>query len=222
MLELTNISKRFVKDGIIIGALCGVNISVDSGEFVVVSGASGSGKTTLLLAAGGLMKPGGGEVVIDGQRPYGLPDDERCGLLASKTGFVFQQFHLIPYLNVIDNVLVRSGAKGSRYRHGRAEELIEKFGLGERMKHYPAELSTGEKQRVALARAVYNKPKLILADEPTGNLDDENSRIVLGYLSEFAKKGGAVLMVSHDSRVSEFAGRCVQLEGGKITAKETV
>lgn len=220
MLEVTNISKRFVKDGIIIHALCGVDITVGSGEFVVVSGASGSGKTTLLLGAGGLMRPDGGEVVIDGQRPYELADDVRSGLLASKTGFVFQQFHLIPYLNVIDNVLVRSGAAGSRFRRGRAEELIGKFGLSERVKHYPAQLSTGEKQRIALARALYNEPKLILADEPTGNLDDENSRIVLGYLSEFAENGGAVLVVSHDSKVSEFAGRCVELECGKIVGEK--
>lgn len=222
MLEVINISKRFVKDGIIIHALCGVDISAGSGEFVVVSGASGSGKTTLLLASGGLMRPDGGEVVIDGQRPYELADDERCGLLACETGFVFQQFHLIPYLNVIDNVVVRAGAKGGRYRRGRGEELIEKFGLSDRLKHYPAELSTGEKQRVALARALYNEPKLILADEPTGNLDDENSRIVLGYLSEFAENGGTVLAVSHDSRVSEFADRCVKLEGGRIVAEEKV
>ena len=222
MLKAGKISKRFIKDGADIHALCSVSITVASGEFVVVSGASGSGKTTLLLAGGGLMKPDEGEVIIDGQNPYLLADDERSGLLASKTGFVFQQFHLIPYLNVIDNVVVPSGANRSRYLPGRAEELIEKFGLSERVKHYPAQLSTGEKQRVALARAVYNKPKLILADEPTGNLDDDNSRIVLGYLSEFAENGGAVLVVSHDSMVSKFASRCVQLTGGEIVVAEVV
>jgi len=218
MLEAVQISKRFIKDGGNIDALCSVSITVASGEFVVVSGASGSGKTTLLLAAGGLMKPDEGQVSLDGQNPYLLADDERSGLLASKTGFVFQQFHLIPYLNVIDNIVVSSGAAQGRYLPGRAQELLEKFGLSERVKHHPAQLSTGEKQRAALARAVYNKPKLILADEPTGNLDEDNSRIVLGYLSEFAENGGAVLVVSHDSMVSEFASRCVKLKAGKIIA----
>lgn len=216
MLEIDKISKRYNKDGVEINALTSVSVSVAAGEFVLVSGASGSGKTTLLLAAGGLMKPHDGHVIIDGQNPYQLGDNQRSELLALKTGFVFQQFHLIPYLNVFDNIAVRSGARSSRYHNGRAEELIEKFGLSDRVRHYPAELSTGEKQRVALARAVYNKPTLILADEPTGNLDGENSRIVLTFLSEFAKNGGAVLTVSHDTMVAEFASRSVQLKDGEI------
>ena len=131
-------------------------------------------------------------------------------------GFVFQQFHLIPYLTVRQNIMAPSLALPSKEAVQRTQELVNSFGLDDRAGHVPAQLSTGQRQRTALARALLNKPKIILADEPTGNLDEENAEVVLGYLREFAASGGAVLLVSHDSRVSAFASRILHMEGGRL------
>jgi ABC-type lipoprotein export system ATPase subunit len=182
-----------------------------------VQGPSGCGKTTLLLAAGGLQVPDGGRVTVAGQDLFALSSEERAGFRAAKIGFVFQQFHLIPYLSVLDNVLAPSLASPSPDNRARARELIARFGLTERADHVPAALSTGERQRAALARALLNKPQLLLADEPTGNLDADNGRLVLGYLADFAKEGGAVLLVTHDLRVAEYAHRIVRLQNGRLS-----
>ena len=216
MLEITDLSKLYHCTEGTLNALDSVSLEVKAGEFVSVQGPSGSGKTTLLLAIGGLLIPDRGEVIIDGQNPYRMSPDERARFRASEIGFVFQQFYLIPYLSVLDNVLAPSLALPQPDVHKRAKELIDRFNLTDRSGHLPSELSTGERQRTALARALLNSPGLLLADEPTGNLDKENAEIVLDYFIEFAKSGGSVLMVTHSDGASSFAHRTIKLKNGKI------
>jgi ABC-type lipoprotein export system ATPase subunit len=231
MLTITGLRKTFRGPSGMVSALADAELSVAAGEFVSVQGPSGCGKTTLLLAAGGLLPPDSGRVQVDGQDVYALSGEARARLRAEKIGFVFQQFHLVPYLSVLDNVLVPSlalpfscplpateggsGEERSAVRE-RALELTRQFGLTERLRHVPAQLSTGERQRTALARAMLNGPKLILADEPTGNLDGENARAVLSSLREFARSGGAVLLVTHDPAAAEYAGRRLRFKEGRL------
>ncbi|MEA2062134.1 MAG: ABC transporter ATP-binding protein [Gemmatimonadota bacterium] len=220
MLRLTNVSKYYQrKKGGEIRALQSVSLGVDPGEFVAVKGPSGCGKTTLLLSAGGLLLPGGGVVEVGGRDLYSMSPDKKALLRARSIGFVFQQFYLISYLNVLENVLAPSLAGSDKDRRGnieRAGELVDNFGLGDRINHFPAELSTGERQRVSLARALFNRPRLLLADEPTGNLDSENSAVVLDTLAVFAETGGAVLMVTHSDTAAGYAHRSLMLLEGKV------
>ena len=216
VLKISNVSKSYVTKKRTIKALDSASLNLLKGEFVVVRGPSGCGKSTLLLTAGTLLKPDMGDVFIDGNKVYDLNGNARARFRAEHIGFVFQQFHLVPYLTVMDNVLAASVAMKSNNLRERATELIEKFGMTERADHVPAELSTGERQRVALARALLNRPKLLLADEPTGNLDSNNAHDVLAYFAEFAKNGGTVLLVTHDERATEYADRCLHMSEGQI------
>lgn len=197
-------------------AVDGVSLTLQAGEFVSIQGPSGCGKSTLLLAAGGLLRPEAGTVTVAGQDPYALSAEQRAKFRAAHIGFVFQQFHLVPYLNVLDNVMVPALAVPARRE--RAVELVAQFGLADRAHHVPSQLSVGERQRCALARALLNQPQLLLADEPTGNLDRENGQVVLDCLREFARRGGAVLLVTHDGHASRVAQRAVHLRQGKVVA----
>ena len=217
LLQIEGLSKSYPGGQGTINAVDQVSLTVSVGEFVAVQGPSGCGKTTLLLAAGALLRPTRGQVLVNGEDPYALSPGERARFRAVNVGFVFQQFHLVPYLDVLDNTLAPTLALGANGdARARALELTARFGLTERLHHRPAALSTGERQRVALARALLNKPKLLLADEPTGNLDAENGQIVLRSLAEFARDGGAVLLVTHDPGAGEHASRVVKMDGGKI------
>ena len=216
MLDVREVSKYYPRPEGLVTALEGVSLRLAAGEMLAVMGPSGCGKTTLLLAMGTLLAPDEGEVLVDGENPYGLSAEARSRLRAKKIGFVFQQFYLVPYLNVFDNVLVPSLALDDRKVHDRAWGLIERFNLVARARHVPGELSTGERQRVALARALLNRPKLLLADEPTGNLDSANAEVVLEALAEFAREGGAVAVVTHGEEAGRFAHRVVQLEHGQL------
>ena len=218
LLEAHNLKKIYRSGSHQVAALDDVSLSMDTGEFVAIRGPSGCGKTTLLLAAGGLLQPDSGELIVDGVKPYDLPANERAQLRTNQIGFVFQQFHLVPYLSLIENVLVPAVASHLPDAEDRAKQLIEEVGLSHRLHHTPGELSTGERQRTALARALLNRPKLLLADEPTGNLDRENAEIVLQHLQEFTKQGGGVLLVTHDSRASDVAQRTIQIEDGRLAA----
>jgi len=202
MITCEQVTKRFGD----VTALAPFDLDVKPGEFVAVKGASGSGKTTLLLTLGGMLRPTGGTVAFKGDDLYAKAPTDRAEYRASEVGFVFQMFHLVPYLSVVENVQLaaRNGTS--------ATELLEKFGLSHRFTHTPGELSAGERQRVALARALVNEPRLILADEPTGNLDPENDRQVFEHLSRFHQDGGTVIVVTHGSTVDEFAGRMVELK----------
>jgi putative ABC transport system ATP-binding protein len=218
MLELRDLTKLYHGPLGLVRAVDRVSLSVAAGEFIAVQGPSGCGKTTLLLAAGGLLRPDEGEVLLDGQAPYRLGPEARARFRAANVGFVFQQFHLIPYLDVLDNILAPALAAngGAADLRARAAELAGHFGLADRLHHVPAALSTGERQRTALARALLNHPKLLLADEVTGNLDAASGQVVLRYLAEFAAQGGAVLMVTHDDGAARVAQRVVRLDKGKL------
>lgn len=193
-----------------------VSLSLDRGDFTAVHGPSGCGKTTLLLTAGALLAPEGGSVRIDGHDPYAMNAGDRARLRAGTVGFVFQQFHLVPYLTVLENVMTPSLAQPAPAASTRARELIERFALADRADHVPADLSTGERQRTALARAMLNHPRLLLADEPTGNLDERNAAVVFDALAAFAASGGAVLLATHDHRAAERAGRVMAMASGKL------
>lgn len=225
MIDLQDIGKRYRTADGEVRALDGVSLTIEPGEFVALHGPSGCGKSTLLLLAGGLLSPDEGTVTIGGEDPYALGPEARARFRAEQVGFVFQQFHLIPFLDVLDNVLVGELA-GSSNGQGpgagtslreRAEELLKTFQLGHRLHHVPSKLSIGEQQRVALARAFLRSPRLILADEPTGNLDTENATIILEHLGNFASSGeGAVLMVTHDDRARAAANRSLEMRDGKL------
>ena len=218
LLALRNISQTYSRNDIQVHALTDVSLAVDAGEFVAVRGPSGCGKSTLLLTSGALLRPDAGRVTIAGEDPYAMPADARAAFRGRMIGFVFQQFHLVPYLSVYENVLAPSLALASPPAglDDRARALIDRFGLSPRIHHTSGELSSGERQRTALARALLNQPRLVLADEPTGNLDPENAAAVLGYLSEFAAGGGGVLLVTHDERALASAGRVLQMSKGRI------
>jgi len=218
MLELNQVTKIHDNgNGQRVQALNGVSLSVRAGEFVAVRGPSGSGKTTLLLIAGGLLTPDQGTVTIGDSDLGTMTTEGRARFRAKNLGFVFQQFHLVPYLSVLHNVMTPAVAVDIAHAQERAEELIAQFGLSHRAHHPTARLSTGERQRTALARALLNRPKLLLADEPTGNLDADNTGEVLIGLSEFAKTGGAVLLVTHDDNAATRATRVILLKEGKQT-----
>lgn len=216
MLKFNNVTRLFQGPEGDVRAVQSVSFAVVPGELVAVQGPSGSGKTTLLLMAGGLLRPSEGNISVDGQNPYSLSANRRSMLRAEKIGFVFQQFHLIPYLTVQDNILAPSGACPRPDARARVTDLMRHFKLEHRVNHVPSQLSTGERQRTALARALLNRPGILLADEPTGNLDDKNAEIVLNHLHEFAVDGGAVLLVSHDVRVAKCASRTLLMEEGRM------
>ena len=217
MLVLDSITKKYLKNGDIITALAPHSLTVKPGEFVAVQGPSGSGKTTLLLLAGGLLHPDEGRVVINNQDIYKLSSAKRSVFRAQQIGFIFQQYHLIPFLTVEENILSPELAVCTTDSQARCDKLIERFGLIDRRRHYPAELSAGEKQRTALARAVLHQPQLLLADEITGNLDFANAEIVVTYVKEFAANGGTVLLVTHDKQAAEQADRIEYLDNPHTT-----
>jgi len=220
MITLDMVSKRYRTGSGDVAALEEVSMQVTEGEFVVVRGPSGSGKTTLLLVTGGMLRVSSGSVLVNGEDVYRLPEGQRARFRADSIGFVFQMFHLIPYLNVLENVLLPAGA-GNRDRDRTvALELLERFRLSERANHKPYELSAGESQRTAIARAMFSRPRLILADEPTGNLDPENAEEVIKYLAEYHREGGTVIVVTHGRVVDQYADRIMSLQNGRIVKEE--
>ena len=216
MLEVQNLSKIFRGPDGPLNAVDDISLQIKDGEFLSIHGVSGSGKTTLLLSVGGLQSPDKGNVLIEGKNIYRMGSNNRAKFRATNIGFVFQQFYLIPYLNVVDNILAHSVALPHLEADKRAKDLIEKFKLSGRSSHKPSQLSTGERQRTAMARALLNNPKLLLADEPTGNLDKENAEIILRFLSEFARSGKMVLMVTHSQEAASYADREIHLKNGKV------
>ena len=213
MVQLENISKIYRTRRGQVKALDKISFQIQEGEFVVVRGPSGSGKTTLLLAIGGMLHPTSGRVIIGDKDIYAMSKRERAQFRAENIGFVFQMFHLVPYLNVIENALLASGARADRPE---AEKLLERLGMSGREHHKPSELSAGERQRTAIARALLNHPRIILADEPTGNLDPENAAQVIGYLSEFHRGGGTVIVVTHGVVADQHSDRITYLQAGQV------
>ncbi len=196
-------------------ALDDFSLSVDAGEWIAIMGPSGSGKTTLINILGGLDSPTTGRVLVDGVDVGLLAEGELTRYRAEKIGFVFQQFHLVPYLTALENVML------AQYFHSitnesEAAEALRHVGLGDRLTHLPAHLSGGEQQRVAIARALINQPRLILADEPTGNLDEANERIIVNLFRELHSAGHTILLVTHDPSIGRLADRRIELAHGKL------
>jgi putative ABC transport system ATP-binding protein len=196
-------------------ALNGVSFGINSGEWVALMGPSGSGKTTLINILGGLDTLTSGRVIVDGVDLSKLSESELVRYRAEKVGFVFQQFHLVPYLTALENVMLAQYFHSVTDEKG-AEEALKRVGLGDRLTHLPAQLSGGEQQRVAIARALINQPKLILADEPTGNLDEANETIVLQIFQELHYSGHTILMVTHDPDIARQADRRIELAHGHL------
>jgi putative ABC transport system ATP-binding protein len=216
MIHLEDVSKVYHTGNTAVHALSSVSVDVQQGEFVAVCGPSGSGKSTLLMIIGGLGTPTSGRVVVDGQDLVSSSAAARSRFRREQIGFVFQMFHLLPYLTVWQNVLAAALPGQETAAKKRAAELLERFHLDGRLRHRPTQLSAGECQRVAIARALINRPQLILADEPTGNLDSESAAGVLELLADFHRDGGTVLLVSHQPWAAEHAQRTVLLRDGAI------
>jgi len=219
MIKIENLSKKYNSKGNSVVALNGVSLSIEKGEFISIVGPSGSGKTTLLLCMGGLIHPSAGKVNIDGASIYDLNVKERAIFRLRNLGFVFQTFNLIPYLTALENVQIPLSLAGNTNGNQteRATELLEKLGLGDRLNHKPRELSIGQQQRVAIARALANNPKIIMADEPTGNLDPNTTNETVAYLNLLNQTGITVIMVTHNPGVAERAQRMLSLVEGRLT-----
>jgi ABC-type lipoprotein export system ATPase subunit len=194
-----------------IHALSEFSLNIEKGEFIAIQGPSGCGKTTLLLITGGLLHPDHGRVLINNEDIYNLSPERRTIFRAQNIGFVFQQYHLIPYLTVLENVQLPQLAQENNIPENEIFELIESLGLKERLQHIPAELSAGEKQRTALARALLYNPRILLADEITGNLDQGNTEIVMNCLSDYSARGGTVMLVTHEKEENRLAHRTIYL-----------
>src|SRR5207253_1579413 len=223
MIRLNNVSRfypaRAEAAGGVIRALDDFTLRVEPGEWIAVMGPSGSGKSTLVNLIGCLDRPSSGEIWLDGQNVAGISSADLNHVRAEKIGFIFQQFHLIPFLTAVENIML------AQYFHSmtdekEAVEALTRVGLGDRAHHLPSQMSGGEQQRVCIARALINDPRIILADEPTGNLDAQNEEIVLRLLREFHHQGRTIVMVTHDPVVARLADRRIELHHGKIASQE--
>jgi len=212
MIEIKNLTKAYFSNGQKVNALDDISMNIGEGEFIVIRGASGSGKTTLLLTLGAMLKPTNGSYLFDDKDVYSLSGKERNHFRANNIGFVFQMFHLLPYLTLFENVILPSFGK----QKIKAEKILKELDLGNRLNHKPFALSAGEKQRTAVARALINNPQIILADEPTGNLDPENASEVMKILSQYKENGGTVIIVTHGTEANKYADRIIFLKNGKI------
>jgi putative ABC transport system ATP-binding protein len=217
LVQVEGLTKVYGK----VRALDGVTFDVEAGEWIAMMGPSGSGKTTLINILGGLDTPTSGCAVVDGVDVARFDEAGLTRYRAEKVGFVFQQFHLVPYLTAIENVML------AQYFHSTTDEnearkALERVGLGDRLTHVPAQLSGGEQQRVAVARSLINHPKLLLADEPTGNLDETNEQIVIDLLRELHVEGHTILMVTHDPSIGRLANRRIDLAHGRLQQIVTI
>src|SRR5690242_6515140 len=222
MIRLKNVVKAYPAkaeaNGAVIRALDNISLEVAPGEWLAMMGPSGSGKSTMVNLIGCLDRPTSGEILLDGQNVAGIAASELNRVRAEKIGFIFQQFHLVPYLTALENVML------AQYFHSmidqqEALEALARVGLKDRAHHLPAQLSGGEQQRVCIARALINDPKIVLADEPTGNLDAQNEELVLRQLRELHRQGKTIIMVTHDPVVARLADRRIELHHGKITSQ---
>ena len=217
ILEVQSLTRSFRSGQTDLTVLKDVSFELAAGGSCAIVGPSGSGKTTLLGLCAGLDVPSSGIVKLDGREMGKMSEDERARLRGESVGFVFQNFQLLPTLTALENVMVPMELRGQNDSRSAAAELLGKVGLGERLHHYPTQLSGGEQQRVALARAFMNRPKILFADEPTGNLDNETSDHIVELLFELnAQAGTALVLVTHNSDLAEKAGRVIRLRGGRL------
>ena len=222
LLELRGIAKHYDMGETVVRALDGVDLPIWEGEFTAILGPSGSGKSTLMHLLGFLDQASGGEMYFDGENVSGIGPNQRAMIRADKIGFVFQTFNLLPRLSVLENVLLpTSYSRTPQLRvRDRARTALDRVGMADRAGHRPSQLSGGQRQRVAIARALMNEPRLILADEPTGNLDSTTARSILDLFKELNAQGGTVLIVTHDEKVARHTRRQIHVLDGRI-CKET-
>ncbi len=217
IIRVRDLRKIFHVGDVDVHALRGVDLDVGRGEFLAVIGPSGSGKSTLFHILGGLAPPTSGEVWIDGMELRQLTDSQRTEMRQKKVGFVFQKYNLLPTLTALDNIAIAQALAGATTRPADFEDILRLLGIEQRLSHKPRALSGGEQQRVAIARALVNQPAILLADEPTGNLDTENSNAVLEILRDLNKRTGqTILMITHNPEAAAFADRIVAMRDGKI------
>ena len=224
LIHLNDLSKVFYTEEVETHALSGINLDIQSGEFVSIAGPSGCGKTTLLSILGLLDSPTGGKYLLDGEPVENLSAGQRAKIRNQAIGFIFQAFNLIGDLTVYENVelpLTYRGMPGSE-RKERVQAALERVGMAHRMGHYPSQLSGGQQQRVAVARAIVGKPLILLADEPTGNLDSKNGNAVMDLLKELHADGATICMVTHDPRYADVADRAVHLFDGQVVSEDDV
>ena len=219
ILQTTELKKYYGTKPNITKALDGVNLSVEQGEFVAIVGTSGSGKSTLLHIIGGLDNPTSGQVIVDGQNLSHMPDEELTIFRRRNIGFVFQQYNLVPMLNVWENIVLPVKLDGKKIEKGYVNEIIDTLSIRTKLENLPSALSGGQQQRVAIARALAAKPAILLADEPTGNLDSKTSQDVLGLLKVTSKRfHQTIVMITHNEEIAQMADRILQIEDGKIVS----
>ena len=225
LIELRNIRKVFKQGDLETEVLKGIDLQIEKGEFVAIMGPSGSGKSTLMYILGCLDRPTSGKYYLDGENVLELSDDELSRIRGKYVGFVFQAFYLVPYLSVLDNVILPVEYLDSRYRkelfkdkspEEKGKEILERLGMAERINFKPDQLSGGQKQRTAIARALINSPEIILADEPTGQLDTESGRAVMEIFTELNREGKTIIVVTHDPAVASYANRIIKIKDGRI------
>src|SRR4030042_845727 len=219
MLEIKNVSKVYGEGTAKVAALNNVSLLVNEGDFIAVMGPSGSGKSTLLNVIGGLDRISGGEVILDGQRIDTLDENALVDIRRGKIAYVFQQYHLIPSLTALENVLLPLTFCGANNKDQKALGILKRMGLEKRAEHKPSQLSGGEQQRVAIARALVSEPSLILADEPTGNMDRKTGKEILALFEQLNKEGRSIVMVTHDPEIAGHAKEIVVLQDGQIVDK---
>ncbi len=219
MLEINNISKTYKNGATVINAIDGVTLEIEKGDYLMIDGASGAGKSTLLNMIGGLVKPDSGEILYRGNNIYEQKDRVMNEYRRKRVGFMFQQFHLMSYLTVLENI--KLACCRGRYTAS-ITEYLEKCSLQGLENKYPSSLSVGEKQRVAFIRAIISAPDVLLADEPTGNLDHHNGSMILSLIEDYHNGGGTVVLVSHDTAVTKYSNQQITLDKGTIISHEKV
>ncbi|WP_027625607.1 ABC transporter ATP-binding protein [Clostridium lundense] len=218
ILKTTNLKKYYGSGEMAVHALDGVNLSVENGEFVAVIGTSGSGKSTLLHMLGGLDCPTSGSVMVDGKEIFKLKEEELTIFRRRKIGFIFQSFNLVPMLNIYENIVLPIELDGNKPDKSYIKQIIQTLGLESKLQNFPNQLSGGQQQRVAIARALATKPAIVLADEPTGNLDSKTSQDVIGLLKVTGKKfNQTIVMITHNEELAQLADRIIRIEDGKIS-----
>ncbi len=223
ILKTKDLKKYYGKDETVVKALDGVGLSVSDGEFAAIVGTSGSGKSTLLHMLGGLDRPTGGTVEVDGKDIFSLKDDELTIFRRRKIGFIFQSYNLVPVLNVYENIVLPIELDGNRVDKGHMDSILETLGLSGKTDRLPNQLSGGQQQRVAIARSLAAKPAIILADEPTGNLDSKTSLDVMGLLKVTSERfAQTIVMITHNEEIAQTADRIIRIEDGRIVGERHV
>lgn len=221
ILKTMDLKKQYGSGETAVHALDGVNLSIENGEFAAIVGTSGSGKSTLLHMLGGLDRPTSGSVIVDGKEIFSLKDEELTIFRRRKIGFVFQNYNLVPVLNVYENIILPIGLDGNEPDENYVTQIIQTLGLENKLKNLPNNLSGGQQQRVAIARALASKPAIILADEPTGNLDSKTSQDVLGLVKVTSEKfKQTIVMITHNEEIAQLADRMIRIEDGKVVGGE--